>query len=247
MYKRQLRKTLDGTVRALSRLTERRDPYTAGHQERVAELACAVAREMGLSEDRIEGLRVAGLLHDIGKTSVPAEILTKPTVLTELEFGVIKEHVRVAYDILSEIDFPWPVAEIVLQHHERLDGSGYPQKLKDDEILLEARILAVADVVEAMSSHRPYRPAYSLAEALEELKRGKGTLYDPEVVEACLRLFSEGGFSFERDASLGEREKTVRKDTAGSRSQNNQQAIGNRPRMANPNRGRFVRDEGSVI
>jgi len=238
----RLRKTLDGTVRALSRLTERRDPYTAGHQERVAELACAIAREMGLSEDRIGGLRVAGLLHDIGKTSVPAEILTKPTVLTEFEFGVIKGHVRVAYDILSEIDFPWPVAEIVLQHHERLDGSGYPQGLKDDEILLEARILAVADVVEAMSSHRPYRPARSLAEVLEELERGKGTLYDPEVVEACLRLFSEGSFSFERDTCLREREKPVRKDTAGSRSQNAQQAIGDGPRMANPDGDRFVGD-----
>ena len=215
----RLRKTLDGTVRALSRLTERRDPYTAGHQERVAELACAIAREMGFSEGRIEGLRVAGLLHDIGKTSVPAEILAKPTILTEFEFGVIKGHVRVAYDILSEIDFPWPVAEIVLQHHERLDGSGYPQGLKDSEILLEARILAVADVVEAMSSHRPYRPARSLGEALEELKRGKGNAYDPEVAEACLRLFSEGGFSFDPSFCLGERGKTASKVMAGRRHQ----------------------------
>ncbi len=193
---RQARRSLEGTVQALSAIGERRDPYTAGHSRRVAELACAIAEELGLPKDRIEGLRVAGLLHDIGKTSVPAEILAKPSRLTELEFDMIKAHPQVAYDILSRIDFPWPVAEIILQHHERLDGSGYPHGLKGEEILFEARILAVADVVEAMSSHRPYRPAHTLEEALEEIERGKGTLYDSQVVEACLRLFSEGRFSF---------------------------------------------------
>lgn len=191
---RQIRRSLEGVVGALSAVAERRDPYTAGHSRRVAKLACAIARELGLSEDRVEGLRVAALLHDIGKTSVPAEILAKPSRLTELEFGIIKAHPQAAWEILSGIEFPWPVAEVVLQHHERLDGSGYPRGLKGEEILLEARILAVADVVEAMSSHRPYRPARTLEEALREIERGKGVLYDPQVVEACLRLLSQGGF-----------------------------------------------------
>ena len=165
-------------------------------QERVAELAVAIAKEMGLPERRLTGIRIAGLLHDMGKISIPAEILTKPTQLSEIELALVKTHPQVAYEVLREIDFPWPVAEIIYQHHERWDGSGYPRGLKDDEILLEARILAVADVVEAMSSHRPYRPAYSIEEALEELTRNKGKLYDPEVVAACVRVFKEKKFIF---------------------------------------------------
>ena len=178
---------------------ESRDPYTAGHQERVAELAVAIAKEMGLPERRIMGLRMAGFLHDLGKIAIPVEILKKPIPLNKLEFDLIKTHPEVAYEVLKEIDFPWPIAEIVYQHHERIDGSGYPRGLKDDEILLEARILAVADVVEAMSSHRPYRPAYTIEEALEEIVRNKGKLYDPEVVDACVKLFKEKKFSFESE------------------------------------------------
>jgi len=195
-YKR-MHKGLQNFTKALAKMVESRDPYTAGHQERVAELAVAIAKEMGLPERRLPGIKIAGLLHDMGKISIPAEILTKPTQLSEIELALVKTHPQVAYEVLREIDFPWPVAEIIYQHHERWDGSGYPRGLKDDEILLEARILAVADVVEAMSSHRPYRPAHSIEEALEELTRNKGKLYDPEVVEACVRLFKEKKFSFE--------------------------------------------------
>ena len=154
---------------------------------------------MGLPERKLPGIRIAGLLHDMGKISIPAEILTKPTQLSEIELDLIKTHPQVAYEVLREIDFPWPVAEIIYQHHERWDGSGYPRGLKDDEILLEARILAVADVVEAMSSHRPYRPAHSIKEALEELIRNKGKLYDPEVVDTCVKLFKEKKFSFQSE------------------------------------------------
>ena len=192
----RLQKSLRDFTKALAKMVESRDPYTAGHQERVAELAVAIAKEMGLPERRLTGIRIAGLLHDMGKISIPAEILTKPTQLSEIELALVKTHPQVAYEVLREIDFPWPVAEIIYQHHERWDGSGYPRGLKDDEILLEARILAVADVVEAMSSHRPYRPAYSIEEALEELTRNKGKLYDPEVVEACVRVFKEKKFIF---------------------------------------------------
>ena len=194
-YKR-LYKVLQDSTKALTKMVESRDPYTAGHQERVAELAVAIAKEMGLPERRLTGIRIAGLLHDMGKISIPAEILTKPTQLSEIELALVKTHPQVAYEVLREIDFPWPVAEIIYQHHERWDGSGYPRGLKDDEILLEARILAVADVVEAMSSHRPYRPAHTIEEALEELTRNKGKLYDPEVVDACVKLFKEKKFSF---------------------------------------------------
>ena len=152
---------------------------------------------MGLSRDQIEGIRVAGLIHDIGKISIPAEILSKPRQLTDTEFSLLKAHPKVAYDILKRIEFPWPVADIVVQHHERLDGSGYPNGVKGDEILLEARILAVADVVEAMASHRPYRPARGIDKALEEIEKNTGKLYDPKIVDVCLKLFHEEGFEFE--------------------------------------------------
>ncbi len=192
----RLRKNLDATINAIALTVEARDPFTSGHQRRVADLARAIATEMRLSKDSIEAIRTAGVIHDLGKICVPADILSKPAKLNELEFSLIKSHPKVAYDILKEIDFPWPVAEIVYQHHERWNGSGYPRRLADDEILLEARILAVADVVEAMSSHRPYRPALGIKEALKEIEKNKGILYDPEAVNACLRLFSKKKFSF---------------------------------------------------
>ena len=192
-----LKRTLDGTVDALSTTLEMRDPYTAGHQKRVALIACEIAQEMGLSKQQIEGIRVMGFLHDIGKIVVPAEILSKPGKINEYEFHIIKAHSQVGYDILKGIELPWPVAVATIQHHERLDGSGYPHGLKGDEIILEARILAVADVLEAMASHRPYRPALGLDKALEELAQKKGTVYDTEVVNACLRLFIDKGFRYE--------------------------------------------------
>jgi len=192
-----LRTTLNGTIQAIGQTTEMRDPYTAGHQRRVTQLACAIINEMGLPKEQAEGTRVAGLMHDIGKMSIPAEILAKPSKLSETEFDLIKAHSQAAYDILKSIDFPWPVADIILQHHERLNGSGYPKGIKDGHILLEARILGIADVVEALSSHRPYRPALGIDKALEEIEKNKGTLYDAEVVDACLRLFSEGRFEFD--------------------------------------------------
>jgi len=194
----KLRRILAGTIRALAATVETRDPYTAGHQQRVSKLACAIAKGMGLPEERVEGVRLAGVIHDIGKISVPAEILNTPRPLTETEYSLVKMHPKIGHDILAGIDFSAPVADIVLQHHERMDGSGYPTGLKGDEILLEARILAVADVVEAMVSHRPYRPALGIDRALEEISKNKGTKYDPEVVDACLTLFTEGGFDFEK-------------------------------------------------
>ena len=194
---KELKKALEGTIHVVGSTTKMRDPYTASHQEKVTELACAIAREMAIPEEQTEGIHAAGLMHDIGKIAIPAEILSKPTKLTDLEFSLIKTHAQVAYDILKEIEFPWPVADIILQHHERLDGSGYPNKLKGDEILLEARIIAVADVVEAMASHRPYRAALGIDKALEEISKNKGLKYDSKVAEACLKLFAEGAFSFE--------------------------------------------------
>jgi PAS domain S-box-containing protein/putative nucleotidyltransferase with HDIG domain len=194
---RKLQKTLNGTVRALASTVETRDPYTAGHQRRVVQLACAIAQEMGLSEDVIEGLKVMGFLHDIGKIAIPAEILSKPSQLSEYEFNIIKTHPQTGYDILKEIEFPWPVAQAVLQHHERFNGSGYPLGVSGQDIILEARILAVADVAEAMASHRPYRPSLGLDQALDEIFQSKGILYDPAVVDACLKLFSEDGFIFD--------------------------------------------------
>jgi len=192
-----LTKTIKGTIQALSTTAEMRDPYTAGHHRRVSELACAIGREMDLDENTIEGLRISGSIHDIGKICVPAEILSKPGKLTEFEFNIIKTHPQVGYDILKSIEFPWPIAQIVAQHHERINGTGYPLGLRGGDILLEARILAVSDVVEAMVSHRPYRPAIGLEKALEEIRNNKGILYDNEVVNACLKIFSKANYNIE--------------------------------------------------
>lgn len=193
----KLRRAYEQTVTALASTAEMRDPYTSGHQQRVTNLACSIAEHMDLPAKTIEGLRIAGLLHDIGKISVPAEILSKPGRITEDEFNIIKNHCQVGYDILKEIEFPWPVAEIVFQHHERMDGSGYPQGIRGEEILFEARILAVADVIEAMSSHRPYRPGLGLDKALDEISQNRGVFYDPMVVDACLDVASSPGFKLE--------------------------------------------------
>jgi HD-GYP domain-containing protein (c-di-GMP phosphodiesterase class II) len=190
----RLRKVLDATIQAMARTVEARDPYTAGHQRRVTDLACAIGAEMGLSDDKIYAIRTAGAIHDIGMISVPAEILSKPGKLTEIEFGMIRSHPQVGYDILKDIDFPWDVARIVLQHHERTDGSGYPRSIRGEDILLEARIIGLADVVEAMASHRPYRPALGVDMALEEISRNRGALYHPEIADSCLRLFRQKGF-----------------------------------------------------
>lgn len=188
----QIQSTLDGAIQAIAKATEIRDPYTAGHQQQVSLLACAIAEELGLSPDRIQGIRVSSLMHDIGKMAIPAEILAKPGVLTDVEFNLIKAHTQAGADILKEIDSPWPLDEIEIQHHERLDGSGYPNGLKGDEIMLEAQILGVADVIEAMSSHRPYRAALGIDAALAEIKSKKGTCYNSDVVDACVRLFAAG-------------------------------------------------------
>ncbi len=193
----RMRKALRATVQAMAAVVEIRDPYTAGHQRKVADLARSIAKEMGLSADQIDGLRTAATIHDIGKISVPAEILSKPTKLSELEFSLIKAHSQSGYDLLKDIDFPWPVARMALEHHERMDGSGYPQGLTGEKLLIESRIITVADVVEAMASHRPYRPGLGLDKALDEISKNKGVLYDPEVVAACLRLFEEKGYKME--------------------------------------------------
>jgi len=191
-----LRTAIGGIIQVLSSITEKRDPYTAGHQRRVADLARAIGQEMGLTANRVEGLQMAGMIHDIGKVSVPAEILSKPTLLTEIEYKLIQTHSQVGYDIIKTIDFSWPIAEMILQHHERINGSGYPNRLKGEEILVEARILAVSDIVEAMAFDRPYRPAQGIEAALEEIEKNKGILYDPDVVSACLTLFREKSFEF---------------------------------------------------
>jgi PAS domain S-box-containing protein len=190
----RLKRAVGATIRVMVAAIEARDPYTAGHQIRSADLARAIATEMGLPQDKIEGIRIAGSIHDIGKLSVPAEILAKPSKLTDLEFSLIKEHSQIGYEILKDVESPWPLAQIVHQHHERMNGTGYPRKLKEDEILIEARILSVADVVEAMASHRPYRPTLGIEAALEEIAKNKGILYDAAVSAACLRLFREKGF-----------------------------------------------------
>ena len=187
-----LKKTVDGTIHTIAATVEARDPYTAGHQTRVADLAAAIATEMHLSREQVEGIRMGGIIHDLGKINVPAEILSKPGKLSELEFNLIKTHPQVGFDLLKEIEFPWPIAQMVHQHHEKMNGSGYPQGLKGDEILLEARILAVSDIVEAMSSHRPFRPALGIEKALNQIKQDKGTLLDPDLVDACLKIFKEG-------------------------------------------------------
>ncbi|MCL5035900.1 MAG: response regulator [Chloroflexi bacterium] len=189
-----LKKTFEEMVTTLATTLEKRDPYTAGHQQRVANLAVAIAEDMGLSDEEIELIFMAGLIHDLGKIYVPAEILNKPGHLTELEFGMIKTHPEVGYEILKNVDFPWEVARVVHEHHERLNGTGYPNGIKKHEILMASRILSIADVVEAMASHRPYRPALSISVALDEILKNKGTLYDPEAVEACLNVFAEKGF-----------------------------------------------------
>ncbi|MBF0320154.1 MAG: PAS domain S-box protein [Nitrospirae bacterium] len=191
-----LRKALGGIIQTLSMAVEAKDPYTAGHQNRVGDLSRAIASEMGLSQHQVEGVRMAGAIHDLGKIWVPAEILSKPGKLHESEFALIKNHSFVGYEILKTMDFPWPIDQIVLQHHEKLDGSGYPQGLHGDDILIEARIICVADIVEAMSSHRPYRPSLGMDIALNEIESNKGIFYDTDVVNACLRLFREQGFTF---------------------------------------------------
>ncbi|MBN1663733.1 MAG: HD domain-containing protein [Deltaproteobacteria bacterium] len=190
----KIRKALDATVRAMAATVETRDPYTAGHQYRVAHLAQAIAAEMNLDEEQIEGIRIAALIHDIGKIAVPAEILTKPGKLTPLEYNLVKTHAQSGYDILKDIEFPWPVAETVFQHHERLDGSGYPQGLESESIILQARILAVADVVESIASHRPYRPALGIEAAIEEIYKNRTILYDKDVVDACIGLIRNKGY-----------------------------------------------------
>ncbi len=191
---KELRKALGGTIEAMALTVETRDPYTAGHQRRVSNLARAIATEMGVSEDQIQGIRLAGVIHDIGKISVPGEILSKPGKISKNEFGIIKEHPQVGHNILNTVDFPWPIAQIVLQHHERMDSSGYPDGISGENILLEARILAVADVVEAMASHRPYRASLGIDIALREILKNRSSFYDPKVVDACLRLFNEKGY-----------------------------------------------------
>jgi len=193
-YIARLERAMQSTLTAVSLMVELRDPYTAGHERRVGELAAAIGAEMGLSENTVKGLRLAGYVHDIGKINVPAEILSKPSRLTPMEFALIKGHAQAGHDVLQGVDFPWPVAQVILQHHERLDGSGYPRQLKNGEIILEARIMAVADVVEAMSSHRPYRPGLGIDSALEEVATNSGRIYDAEVAAACLRLFRDKGY-----------------------------------------------------
>lgn len=193
----QLRQSLEATIHAMAVTVELRDPYTAGHQRRVADLAYAIALEMNLEESRLTGLRMASTIHDLGKISIPSEILTKPTKLTYIEFEIVKTHAQAGYDILKDIDFPWPIARIVHEHHERMDGSGYPNGLKGEDILLESKILTVADVVEAMVSHRPYRAALGVEQALGEIIKNRGILYDEDVVDSCLKLFEEKRFIFE--------------------------------------------------
>jgi putative two-component system response regulator len=194
----KLRKTMVGIIQAMALTVESKDPYTAGHQLRVSHLARSIAQEMGLSQDQIEAVRMSGMVHDLGKISFPAQLLSKPTQLSDLEFGLIKVHPQISFDILKDIDFPWPVAQIVFQHHERINGTGYPLGLFGNEIYLEAKILAVADVVEAIASHRPYRPALGIKKALDEISQNRDILYDPGVVDACLRLFKEKGFQLKQ-------------------------------------------------
>ncbi|MEE9585084.1 MAG: HD-GYP domain-containing protein [Candidatus Brocadiales bacterium] len=196
----KLRKAFAGAIQTMASIVETRDPYLAGHQRRVARLAGAIAREMGLSEEQIDGVCLAAIVHDIGKISVPAEILNKPGRITETELSLIKTYPKAGHDILKKIDFPWPVAKIVLQHMERMDGSGYPAGISGEDILPEARILGVADIVEAMMSERPYRSALGIEKTLEEIVQNSGVvkhLYDSNVVDACVRLFTERGFKFE--------------------------------------------------
>ena len=193
-----LGRTLSQTIDAIAAMVESRDPFTAGHQRRVAALSCAIARKMGFSADKIHGIGLAATIHDLGKIHIPAEILSKPGKLSKIEYDLIKTHSQAGYNIIKDVQFPWwPVGQMVLQHHERLDGSGYPQGLKDKQILPEVKILAVADVVEAMMSHRPYRPSLGVDAALEEISRQRGVLYDPEAVDCCIALFRDNSFDFD--------------------------------------------------
>ena len=193
----ELKMTVDGVVNALALTVQYRDPYTAGHQQRVSNLSCVMAEEMGMSKDQVEGVRTAGIIHDIGKMHIPTELLGRSGKLTEHEFNIVKTHAQVGYDILKETKFRWPIADIIHQHHERIDGSGYPFGLSAGDILIEAKILCVADVVEAMASHRPYRPALGLDMALTSISEGRGAQYDPDVVDACLNTFNKKGFGFD--------------------------------------------------
>ena len=195
----RLIRAMEDTIQAMAMIVEMRDPYTAGHQRRVTQLACAIAQEIGLAPDQINGLRLASTIHDIGKVRVPAEILTNPDGLSDAEYSIIKMHPALGHEILKTIDLPWPIAEIIHQHHERMDGSGYPLGLSGKDIIIEARILAVADVVEAITSHRPYRPARGIDNALEEISQNRGKLYDPDVADACSKLLSQQKFSFKHD------------------------------------------------
>jgi len=194
---RKLKKTLSDTISILASIVEVKDPYTSGHQKRVSQLATAIAIEMGLDKNKVESIRVAGQVHDIGKVNLPESILTRPGKLSEIEFDMVKTHSQLGHDMIKRIEFPWPIAKFVLQHHERINGSGYPNGLKGNKICLEAKILGVADVVEAMSSHRPYRPALGVDKALEEINKNKGKLYDVAVVDACNRVFKNKKFKFE--------------------------------------------------
>jgi len=198
----KLKQTLTGVIYATEQMIETRDPYTAGHQKRVAMLAQAIAKKMELPEDQVEGIYMVGMIHDVGKISIPAEILSMPRRLTPAEFNLIKNHPQAGYDILKSIDFPWPIADIILQHHERLDGTGYPKGLSGKEITLEARILMVSDVIEAMASHRPYRAAFGIERALGEIKQNSGILYDSDVVKACVDLFENNEFNFENNENI---------------------------------------------
>jgi putative nucleotidyltransferase with HDIG domain len=191
-----LQKTLNDAINTMAKIVETRDPYTAGHQQKVADLSTAIAREMKLEDTRIDQLRMSAIIHDIGKIYIPSDILSRPGKLSDMEFALIKAHAQAGYDIVKGMDFPCAIAQAILQHHERLDGSGYPNQLKGEDTLLEAKILAVADVIEAMAAHRPYRPALGIEKALEEISKNKGRLYDPDVVDACLGLFNSGKFEF---------------------------------------------------
>jgi HD-GYP domain-containing protein (c-di-GMP phosphodiesterase class II) len=201
LHLEKFRKAMAAFINTLVKAIETRDPFTAGHQRRVADLARRIAQEMALAPEVIETVRMAGIIHDLGKIYIPAEILTKPGKIKDIEFELIKTHPRMAYDIIKSIDFPWPIAEVVLQHHERLNGSGYPRGLKDKEINLPARIIGVADVVEAMASRRPYREALGIDKALEEVFKNKGILYDPAAVDICLELFMKKNYTFIKETN----------------------------------------------
>ena len=198
----KLKNAMLGTINVVATIVEQRDPYTAGHQYSVSELASAISKEMGLTNNQIEGVRIAGLIHDVGKIAIPAEILSKPVKLSKIERSMVEFHPQAGYDMLKGIEFPWPILEAILQHHERINGSGYPLNLKGDEIIIYARILSIADVVEAMSSHRPYRPSLGIDAALDEIEKNKGILYDEKVVNACLNLFREKNYNIVKPRNI---------------------------------------------